>query len=453
MDQIQIWINHHREQMVQDLIDIVRIPSISTPSQQYPPFGRGCRDVLDAYLTLCAKFGYEVHNYEYYIGEATCGLGKTSIGIWSHLDVVPAPNPEAWSYPPFAGSVVRDRYIIGRGVQDNKMPAIGMLYALNYLRENGIPLRHRYSLFAGTSEENGMADVRYFCRQYKCPTLNLVPDSGFPVCIAERGNCMLRVYTAPLDAFAEWSITCNPLPGLAADSAEAVIPGQERILVTGEALRLSERKPEQPVAPELLLEQLVQRTDGEAQKALQTLLRVASDTSGGCLEIACEDAQTGKLHASAGRIGIENGCVFMELTITLPACTKVDTLQQTIDAACAEKGLSSRILKLRAPHSFPAGHPVVKRLTSVYQDVTGYSDEPFVMSGGSYAGQLPRAFAYGPGMPGRVFPSDIFRPGCGDYHQVDESEDIEHFCMFTRIYIHALLALNDMELQFEGEQA
>jgi succinyl-diaminopimelate desuccinylase len=321
------------------------------------------------------------------------------------------------------------------------------------LRENGIPLRHRYSLFAGTNEENGMADIRYYCQKYDCPTLNLVPDSGFPVCIAERGNCMIRVYTPPLDAFSGWQITCNPLPGLAADSTEALIPGQKRIAVTGEALRLSERNPDQPIAPELLLKKLVQQTDGDTRQALQALLRVAGDPYGNHLGIACEDTQSGKLHGSAGRIGMENGCVFMELTITLPICTRVDTLQQTIEAGCAKEGLSARIIKLRAPHSFPAGHPVVKRLTEVYQDATGYKGEPFVMSGGSYAGQLPRAFAYGPGMPGRVFPADIFRPGCGDYHQVDESEDIEHLCLFTQVYIHALLALNDMEFQFEGEQA
>ena len=392
-----------------------------------------------------------IHNYDYYIGEAACGEGETSVGIWCHLDVVPAPDPGAWCYPPFDCTVVQDRYLIGRGVQDNKMPAIGALYALNYLRESGIPLRHRFSLFAGTNEENGMADIRYFRQQYRCPTLSLVPDSGFPVCVAERGNCLLRVSTAPLEAFAKLQINCEPLPGLAAGHVQAILPSGETLTADGETLRLSERKPGQPIAPELLLEQMIIHTTGEAREALQTLLRVVRDATCEMLGIACEDEQSGQLHACAGKIGVDEGRVFMDLTIVLPLCTDTGFLEQTALERLSVCGLSAQVLKMRVPHAFPKDHPVVELLTQVYRETTGYAGEPFVMSGGSYAGQLPRAFAYGPGMPGREFPAEIFRPGCGDYHQVDESEDIQRLCRFTEVYIHALLALNDMELYFERE--
>ncbi len=453
MEQVRQWVRGHRDQMVLDLIKLVRVPSISEPSEEYPPFGRGCRDVIDTFLTLCGKYGYELHNYDYYVGEATCGEGETSIGIWSHLDVVPAPDPGAWSFPPFECAVVQNRYLIGRGVQDNKMPAIGVLYALNYLRENGIPLRHRYSLFVGTNEENGMADIKYYRRHYRCPTLSLVPDSGFPVCIAERGNCLLRICTPALEGFSGLQIQCEPLPGLAAGLAKAVLPGGETLQAEGETVRLSERNPEQPIATEMLLTQLTGHYTGNEQQALQSLLAVAGDTTGKKLGIFCEDAHSGQLRGSAGKIGVDQNRVFMDVTLTLPVCVNTDTLAQTVEAACNVYGLSTQVIKLRAPHSFPANHPVVERLTQVYRETTGFMGSPFVMSGGSYAGQLPNAFAFGPGMPGRTFPPDIFRPGCGDYHQVDESEDIEHLCMFTEVYIHALLALNEMELFFEGDQA
>ena len=59
MDQIGQWVSENRDRMVHDLMCIVRVPSISESSEQFPPFGRGCRDVLDEYLTLCARFGYD----------------------------------------------------------------------------------------------------------------------------------------------------------------------------------------------------------------------------------------------------------------------------------------------------------------------------------------------------------------------------------------------------------
>lgn len=115
------------------------------------------------------------------------------MGIWSHLDVLPVPDPAEWMYPPFECQLVENKYLIGRGVQDNKMTAIAVLHVMNCLRELGIPFRHGYSLYMGTSEETGMEDCRYFVAHYPCPDLSLVPDTGFPVCVGQRGSMILRV--------------------------------------------------------------------------------------------------------------------------------------------------------------------------------------------------------------------------------------------------------------------
>ena len=52
----------------------------------------------------------------------------------------------------------------------------------------GVPLRRSYSLYLGTSEETGMEDARYFTAHYPAPDLSIVPDTGFPVCCAQRGS-------------------------------------------------------------------------------------------------------------------------------------------------------------------------------------------------------------------------------------------------------------------------
>ena len=91
-------------------------------------------------------------------------------------------------------------------------------------------------------------------------------------------------------------------------------------------------------------------------------------------------------------------------------------------------------------------HPVVEALTDTYNEVMGQDSRPFVMSGGNYAAYLPNAFGFGPGMPGREFPPHIFRKGRGDYHQVDESEDIDHTLNFMRVYAMSIVALNGMDV-------
>ena len=73
------------------------------------------------------------------------------------------------------------------------------------------------------------------------------------------------------------------------------------------------------------------------------------------------------------------------------------------------------------------------------------------MSGVIYASCVPNAFGFGPGMPGREFPRHIFREGHGDYHQCDESEDIERLLDFMRVYAAAVVALDALDtLSIEG---
>ena len=169
---VDAWLAAHRQQIIDDLIGLVRIPSVSMPDPVTPPYGQACRDALQYMFALGARYGYARWNYDNYVGAITFSEGEQEVDIWAHLDVVPVPDPAAWDYPPFEGTLVEDRYLIGRGVQDNKMAAIGVFHVMNCLRDLGVPLRHRYRLYMGTSEETGMEDVRYFAAHYparSCP--------------------------------------------------------------------------------------------------------------------------------------------------------------------------------------------------------------------------------------------------------------------------------------------
>jgi len=75
----------------------------------------------------------------------------------AHLDVVPAPEPETWTHPPFAG-VIADGYVWGRGALDDKAGVIGTLEALEALVADGFtPERGLWVAFGHDEEVGGEA--------------------------------------------------------------------------------------------------------------------------------------------------------------------------------------------------------------------------------------------------------------------------------------------------------
>jgi carboxypeptidase PM20D1 len=75
----------------------------------------------------------------------------------SHLDVVPAPDPEAWTHPPFAG-VIADGFVWGRGTLDDKAGVVATLEALERLVGAGFaPARGVYVAFGHDEEVGGAA--------------------------------------------------------------------------------------------------------------------------------------------------------------------------------------------------------------------------------------------------------------------------------------------------------
>ncbi len=186
-DKVSVWFEEHREQMMKDIIRLVRIPSVSEPGgDSQAPFGRPCRECLEEMLAIGREHGLHTENYGNQVGS----IGEKEknwenmIGFWNHMDVVPIGNQ--WQYEPFEPTV-EEPFLIGRGSQDNKGPAVGILYMMECLRELKVPLKHQLCLFVGTDEERGMGDLEYYTSHYPVPRMSMVADSGFPVCYGEKG--------------------------------------------------------------------------------------------------------------------------------------------------------------------------------------------------------------------------------------------------------------------------
>ena len=165
----EVW-----EDVVADIERLVSYPSVAVSANAEPgaPFGRPVRDALDCALGIAQKLGYQTSDDEGYVGIADIpGRGDKQLATICHVDVVPA-GP-GWNTDPFAMER-REGWLLGRGVIDDKGPAVLSLYAGAYLLKHGIVPRYTFRALLGCDEEVGMSDVHHYlenhCLLYTSPS-------------------------------------------------------------------------------------------------------------------------------------------------------------------------------------------------------------------------------------------------------------------------------------------
>ena len=101
------------------------------------PFGPGPKAALDKFVEIGARHGFRTWAFENQVGVAELGNESLPemIAVLAHVDVVPAG--EGWSCDPWRG-MIKDGLLYGRGVADDKGPAISAMFAMKALREAGV---------------------------------------------------------------------------------------------------------------------------------------------------------------------------------------------------------------------------------------------------------------------------------------------------------------------------
>ena len=83
------------------------------------------------------------------------GLTDEIVGIAGHLDVVSEGNASEWTTPP-SEPVIRNGYLYGRGVIDDKGPLLACYYAMKALKDCGFSPCKTIRLIIGCDEETGL---------------------------------------------------------------------------------------------------------------------------------------------------------------------------------------------------------------------------------------------------------------------------------------------------------
>lgn len=443
-ERIEEYLAAHREEMVRDLFDLVRIPSVQGEAVPGKPYGEEVARALDKALELCSRQGLQTENLDYRCGSALWrapGAGEKELGIVAHLDVVPAGD--GWSGEPFE-PYLRDGYAIARGVRDNKNAAVLGMHALRCIKELGIPMKHALRLIFGCSEETGMDDLPHYIEVHgeeNMPVFTLVPDTSFPVCHGEkgiyRGDFLLEAGEDLL------SMKGGVATNVVADKAEAVLhtaEGDVTVRAAGLCAHASRPQGSKNAIRELavaLLEgyELSEKT----ARAMRFIRDILADPYGEELGIAFEDEPSGKLTCISGLVWMEENCIRLQLDVRYPVTHSGALVTEGLERYAASSGVRFLFGSDDSPCYIPEDHPAVRQLTKLYGEITGEEKAPYVMGGGTYARHLPNAMAFGPDFPGEDLPCPA---GHGDCHEPDECQSIDGLVQATRIYIHALMELD-----------
>ena len=463
--QVDAYVDEVWEDVVADIADLVSHPSVADESAGTPgaPFGQPVRDALDCALKIADKLGYETSDDEGYLGIADIpGASATQVATIAHVDVVPA-GP-GWNTDPFT-MARREGWLLGRGVIDDKGPAVLSLYAGAYLKSAGITPRYTFRALLGCDEEVGMTDVHHYLDGHEDPAFLFTPDAEFPVCNAEKGLFGATFTSAaieggrilswsgaeatnaiPSESVCELSVDASacPTPVAHADriEIEAVAPGRVRICAHGIGGHAS--LPAGTLNAIGLIVAYLREADlvSESEKPYLELLGVIhADTAGEALGIATSSDAFGPLTVNGGTIKVRGGRISQTIDVRFPDSTTADELEKTCRAAAERFGATLAVDSTKPPFSVSADHPAVQTLLDVYTEVTGKPAELFSMGGGTYARNFKRAVSFGPE------DNDLKLPAWGgSMHGPNECACEEQLKGALKMYILAILRLMDVEL-------
>ena len=454
MREIDQFIDKSKESFLRDLRQLIQIPSFRTQGEEGTPYGKECARVLDAALAIAKDKGFCVKNYEGYMGTVDFFKKEPELGILCHLDVVPAG--EGWSVDPYDLTVQGDT-ILGRGVIDDKGPAVAALYAMYAILKLGIPLKRGVRLYLGCDEENGSSDLAYFRRQEEMPPMVFTPDAEYPLINVEKGMLRIRI-AAEADKRVIQQVsggrTINAVPakaqavleGIAAQEVERT--AQQRGIhcdvqeEKGTLTVTAHGKSAHASTPELgenalcvLLELLsmLPSVTGEEKKLLRALTELfpRGETNGKGAGLAMKDDVSGALTLVFSVMDWKDGGLSATMDIRFPAdktkAQVIAALRQRLD----QFGISISDVMGQEPHQVSADSEFVQTLLKVYQEKTGKEGYCRAIGGGTYVHEIPGGVAFGA----------MFEGEENNMHGADECASIQNLLLNAKIFAHAILEL------------
>lgn len=187
MEDIKNYVETHKDRFIDELIDLLKIPSISAD----PAYKNDVLGTAEAVKEKLKEAGcekvelFETPGNPIVYGEKIIDAGLPTVLVYGHYDVQPPDPLDLWTNPPFEPVVKETKLhpegaIFARGACDDKGQMYMHVKALEYMtRNNQLPCNVKFMIEG--EEEVGSENLGWFLERYADKMANdviLISDTG-----------------------------------------------------------------------------------------------------------------------------------------------------------------------------------------------------------------------------------------------------------------------------------
>ena len=167
MDNIKNFIEENKERFVNELFELIRIPSVSSDENHKEDMYKTAEKIKQHLLKvgidkaeICKTEGHPV-----VFGEKIINSDLPTVIVYGHYDVQPEGDLELWHKPPYEPTII-DNKIYGRGADDDKGQMFMHVKAVEYMiKNNNLPCNVKFMIEG--EEEMGSPSLYNFVKQNK----------------------------------------------------------------------------------------------------------------------------------------------------------------------------------------------------------------------------------------------------------------------------------------------
>lgn len=435
--------NQVKDEFLISLKTLISYPSVLNEGENGTPFGQAIQDVLEKTLEICQDIGFTTYlDPKGYYGYAEIGQGAELLAILCHLDVVPSGDEADWQTPPFEATI-KDGWVFGRGVQDDKGPSLAALYAVKSLLDQGIQFKKRVRFIFGTDEETLWRCMARYNTIEEQASMGFAPDSSFPLTYAEKGLLQVKLHGPGSDQLElEVGGAFNVVP----DKANYQCPLYEQVCNGLKEAGYDYQSTEQTVT---VLG--VPKHAKDASQGINAVIRLATilaplqehpalsflatqagqDGTGRQIFGDIADEPSGHLSFNVAGLMINHERSEIRIDIRTPVLADKEELVELLTRCAQNYQLRYEEFDYLAPLYVAKDSKLVSTLMQIYQEKTG-DNSPAISSGGAtFARTMPNCVAFGALFPGAKQTE----------HQANECAVLEDLYRAMDIYAEAVYRL------------
>ena len=167
MQTIQQYVSANKDRFITELMDLLRIPSVSADSKYKPEVAKAAEYIKKSLeqagaekVEICPTSGHPI-----VYGEKIIDPSKPTVIVYGHYDVQPADPLNLWTTPPFEPQI-REEKIYARGSCDDKGQVFMHIKAFELMmKTNSLPCNVRFMIEG--EEEVGSSNLGAWIRENK----------------------------------------------------------------------------------------------------------------------------------------------------------------------------------------------------------------------------------------------------------------------------------------------